>query len=302
MPRILPYYQRLTDGVPLIGNWVANAGKVERIITQPCEIDPAIWVTAFFNETPILLWSLVKPDPVDLTARDMARTGRKGLHERSRRQRKRPLFKFAVDGILPGVVRTRVPVPQALFTLGDFAQRVGWYIIVVDATSEFLVRWVSTAYQWQGCLVTPDWWKGQVGDAWTPAGGSGTFASPFEFETAGSTPNTFIGTQITQPAKAEMMLSAEIQLGRAQFTTGEWLTSAWLEEVESGTRHTIFDQQLVGNGKFPTGSIDHLAPWTLAEQHWRVMIQSDHDRVIANPNSHFTGFPPSDSFLNADPP
>ena len=39
------------------------------------------------------------------------------------------------------------------FRVFDFTERIGWYFIVVDKTTDFLVNWASMAYQFSGCTV-----------------------------------------------------------------------------------------------------------------------------------------------------
>jgi hypothetical protein len=126
--------------VPQIGKWYGRTGHVIRILSTPCSPSVEVWVTAFWHATPHLLWSLFKPDTNDLVT---ARWGTK--HGKRRGKKFRPL-----DWLTP-VEKVPKGLATAVFDLGNLAERVGWYMMVVDATTEFAVHWTSTAYQWTGC-------------------------------------------------------------------------------------------------------------------------------------------------------
>lgn len=127
--------------IPLIGDSIARVGQIIDIAEQPCTLDPIIVVEAVFHDAPKMLWSIFKPDTMDLT------TERAGL-----RHKKKPKKGFNIFDEL----ESSVPVPkgkvgQAVFHLGSMAERIGWYVLIVDATTEFLVNWTSTVYEWSGC-------------------------------------------------------------------------------------------------------------------------------------------------------
>lgn len=128
--------------IPIIGHDIYQAGQVYRIWSQPCGIDPWIAVQASFTYTPMLLWSLFKPDWGDLT---FTRGGRPHHRKGFRR--------FRLDGAMLAPAPTKPGVTMALFSGYQILQRIGWYMIVVDAATDFAVNWSSMAYQWSGCRV-----------------------------------------------------------------------------------------------------------------------------------------------------
>lgn len=130
------------ETMPFIGPTIANVGKVLSITARPCSPRPSIAVYATFTYLPTLIWALAKPDPLDLA---FDRAGRP--HKRVRKRR----LKVADVMQLPEPTK---PGPSlALFRAAQFGQRVGWYFLIADATSEYAVNWTSMLYQWSGCDV-----------------------------------------------------------------------------------------------------------------------------------------------------
>lgn len=132
---------------PVIGEIIPKLGMIEWIASQPCSVEPVLVVKAAFQALPIMFWSLFCPEPLDL-AFDRIRPGVRGLspHQRRRRMRMRNAFGLPADVVDTGA-------KLAWFRLGQFAQRIGWYLIVADATTDFLVNWTSLSYQYSGCLA-----------------------------------------------------------------------------------------------------------------------------------------------------
>ena len=130
--------------IPIIGNDIYQVGQVLSIAGQPCAPKPTIAVSAFFTYTPYLIWSLVKPEPIDFVTERFGRP-----HKRRRRARLNIDDLDALSG--PGSPGFK----NLVYSSFKFAERVGWYFLVADATSDFLINWTSVAYQWSGCF-TPD--------------------------------------------------------------------------------------------------------------------------------------------------
>lgn len=127
--------------LPLIGPWYGRIGRVHRIWSMPCSPTPWIMVKAALVSTPRLAWSLVKPDFLDLKydalTKNRRRHGRRG--------------KMKIHVIDQPVYAPGRGLQRFLFTAAEFAQRAGWYLTVIDATTEFVVNWSTLTYQYSGC-------------------------------------------------------------------------------------------------------------------------------------------------------
>jgi len=127
--------------LPIYKSWRYKVGRAVDLWAVPCTPTPEIWVSAFFHDIPHLLWSLTKPDSMDLT---FDRFGLK--HKRKPKKRFNIIDDMIGSSSVPGG-----KVGVALFRGAQIAQRVGWYLLVADATADFAINWVSTAYRWTGC-------------------------------------------------------------------------------------------------------------------------------------------------------
>lgn len=129
--------------LPLIGESIGRIGQVYDIFQTPCSPNPEVWFLAFFNGLPQLAWSFIKPEPLDWAGERFGRG-----HGRKRKRR------FRAEG----VISPKVPVGRGLgwatFSMYQLQQRVGFYLLLIDAGSEFVLNWTSTAYTWAGCRVT----------------------------------------------------------------------------------------------------------------------------------------------------
>lgn len=126
--------------IPIIGNDIYQVGQIYEIIDQSCAPNPIIAARAMFAYSPSLVWMLFKPDIIDLT---LDRAGR----PHKKRRRRKPLIDEAFQIDRP----TKRGVQWAIFQLGDLAQKLGWYVILLDATTDWAVNWTSAAYQFAGC-------------------------------------------------------------------------------------------------------------------------------------------------------
>lgn len=128
--------------------WARKIGYVEHAWAQPCNISPIVAVLAAFDATPYMLIALYKPDLFDEATERLQRTHRK---------RRRGRFTF-VDWFRAGY---QIPVGRfqiAWFNIGAWAQRIGWYMLILDAGAGWLVNWTTAAYKWSGCEVPANWW------------------------------------------------------------------------------------------------------------------------------------------------
>lgn len=153
---------------PIIGPWISRIGQVQQIMSTPCSPDPEIWVMAFFHGVPNLVWGLFKPDPLDDY---LDRTG--VPHHKKRRR------KFRVMGRIEAELPHPKGLGWAVFKLGALAQRLGWYMAIIDQATELAVHWSSMAYQWEGCRI-PFGGEGKIAiDNRAFTGDSGVFVDNF---------------------------------------------------------------------------------------------------------------------------
>lgn len=135
-------YNLRAKQIPFVGDQIYQVGQVYQIISSACTPDPIISVLAAFHYLPTLAWSLYKPIPFDSFTEVMGRR-----HKRRRR------LKFLPSDILAKPTAKPGTVAWHHFRVGALAERIGWYFIVLDATTDFAVNWASMAYQWSGCQV-----------------------------------------------------------------------------------------------------------------------------------------------------
>lgn len=135
-----PLYRR----IPIIGDDIYQVGQVYSILDQSCMPEPVLIVKGFFAYAPTLVWALAKPEPLDLAFN----RGRRG-HKRIRKRR----LKIMDLDQLP--VPDKPGVNKVLFNIAKAGEKIGWYFLVIDATTDFAVNWSSMAYQFSGC-ETPD--------------------------------------------------------------------------------------------------------------------------------------------------
>lgn len=129
--------------IPVIGKSIARVGQVIDIVSQPCTPDPVVYVTAAFHDLPKMLWAIFKPDTMDLAV------DRAGI-----KHKKKPRKRFNIfDELNSSIQMPKGKIGTAMFHLGHMAERIGWYLIIVDATTEFAVNWTSTVYEWSGCDI-----------------------------------------------------------------------------------------------------------------------------------------------------
>lgn len=127
--------------LPIIGPWIGRVGRVYRIWSEPCNPSPWIMIEAAFISAPRLLWSLYGPDFIDYKYDQITKNFR--THGRRGKMK-------IWDVSYPAYDPPR-GFGQVLFRGAEIAQKVGWYFIVIDATTEFVVNWSTLVYQLEGC-------------------------------------------------------------------------------------------------------------------------------------------------------
>lgn len=161
--------------VPIIGKWFGRVGRVAKILSFPCQPEPEIWVQAFFQAAGWAAWHTMKPTPTDYLAN---RSGFGGGHRKSGRNRN-PRFHWDLQKF--DEMHKYTPGGSwdwYLLKGAHLLRHIGWYLTIIDATTEGLVNWVSLSYLYTGCQVP----GGQVTtyryspdavfifqDAWLPA-------------------------------------------------------------------------------------------------------------------------------------
>lgn len=132
--------RKVGPDIPVIGPWIGKFGRVQDIFATPCDVDPGIWVLAFFSGAPTAMFSLFKPDAFDkVTERKFGQP-----HKRKTRRRFRWDDMVQLPNPKPGL-------QWKFFRMAQAAQRLGWYILIADVAFEWAVNWSSMAYQWSGC-------------------------------------------------------------------------------------------------------------------------------------------------------
>lgn len=135
IPALNPSFRELGD----IAGINYKVGAIKRMATQSCNPSASLAVLAMWSAAPTLVWSLFGPDCVDLVA-DRAGGG----------HRRRRAINFRQAGIIPGEGQGS-GFGWALFKLGSLGQRAGWYFSILDATTDFVVNWMSLAMIYDGC-------------------------------------------------------------------------------------------------------------------------------------------------------
>lgn len=125
--------------IPIFGEQISKIGQVYDILASPCDVSTSIWIKAAFHATPYLLLALTTPECLDI---DLHRGGRR--HKRLRR------FRFRWTQILQPTLVIR-GAPTVVRFLFNAYERTAWYLLVVDASLDFVVNWTSMAYQWSEC-------------------------------------------------------------------------------------------------------------------------------------------------------
>lgn len=126
--------------LPIVGPWIGKFGRVADIMATPCDVDPGVWVLAFFTGAPTALFSLFKPDPFDMVTERFG-----GGHKKRGRRR------FRWDEMVQLPKPTKGGMSWVFFRVGSWAERLGWYMLIADVAFEWAVNWSSMAYQWSGC-------------------------------------------------------------------------------------------------------------------------------------------------------
>lgn len=164
-----------TFDIPIIGDQLAKINHAIDLWANPCMPNAEIWIYGLFHSVPTLAISLLKPEIIDLN-----------IEHRGRKPRKGKKLRFIPD-ILFRDALVEIPVPKwHVFQVYEFSQRIGWYFLVLDATTDFVINWQTMAYQWQGCqeVNPPPYFIAEIPAASSMTGFTdGWFPLPWGFTT-----------------------------------------------------------------------------------------------------------------------
>lgn len=126
--------------LPVIGDDLANIGRIIDLWVEPCHPDAIIWAYGYFQAIPTLFLTLAKPEIIDI----------KIAHRRGK-PRKGKRYRFTAKDIFRDAL-IEVPVPRWVpFRIYEWSQRIGWYFLIADALENFAINWMSLAYKYAGC-------------------------------------------------------------------------------------------------------------------------------------------------------
>lgn len=140
-------------GIPLIGPWTSRIGKVNRILGFPCHPTPEVWTEAFFYAGAHAILSLLSPTCMDYAMSRFGRQNPRGRHGRPGGQPPRkPKLGTDPYKMLP-LRKIALTDKGGLWALrgAELLRALGWYLTLIDATTDGLLNWTSLAYQWSGC-------------------------------------------------------------------------------------------------------------------------------------------------------
>lgn len=128
--------------IPVIGNTIYHAGRLYDLWTTPCNTGWRITVEGFFAYAPTLIWGLYGPGMIETVKQRFGRG-------HSRRAKGKFIAKEWDQ---------KIPVPKAAiyqisWTVTNIIERIGWFLIIADATTDFLLNWTSMVYAVEGCDV-----------------------------------------------------------------------------------------------------------------------------------------------------
>lgn len=249
--------------IPIIGDDLAKIGRIIAIWADPCSPKATVWAYGFFQALPTLVASLVKPELIDINIRHRNGKPRKAIKNR-----------FGIDFIFRDAI-IEIPVPRwVVFRVYELSQRIGWYLLVADATEDFAINWMTLAYKNAGCqsqflsyihgegnhtlqgITNPTKTKAVI---WFNVALSQiSFDSVTAIPTVAGKYNigwtlTFSPYQI--PAQSEMPYNSYLEIDNTPFSIGEAATG------KDGKRTATGSSQIYWDGNSPAPTIRILTSW-----------------------------------------
>jgi len=143
--------------------WAMKIGRIEQLLISPCSantpggppVDIIIWITAFFAGIPEAVVTLNRHDCSD-NLWDKNKNlwaplpkGRGGRHGR------RGTPSNPSEGRAPGITQPARGWQQWAFNFGNFMEKVGAKLMIIDAALDLGVNWQSNYLNWNGCGAPP---------------------------------------------------------------------------------------------------------------------------------------------------
>lgn len=127
--------------IPVIGPWAGKISLIQDMWAEPCQPTPMVWALATVASIPLLAITLIKPDTID---EYYERNGRPHKRKRKKKVTLGELLEIVRGGKGPGI-------PAGFALAGDLAQKLGFWMILIDGTLDLAINSTSLAYEWQGC-------------------------------------------------------------------------------------------------------------------------------------------------------
>jgi hypothetical protein len=147
-----PFLQAMSN------KWNYKIGRIAELYMTPCinGDSPWLWAAAIAWNTPQFFASFTTLDCTDY-AWDKANNAFGPFKRRARRRHGRggsPRVK--ADQEVPGSVLPRGGLAYAAWALAQVAQKIGFGMILIDATLDFGINFQMTYAEWNGCGTAPE--------------------------------------------------------------------------------------------------------------------------------------------------
>lgn len=135
--------------------WVWRINTLRDLWANPCAPNPEAWAYAAVEALPKMFAGIFKPFPAAETWHELTKRYHTKKFPFSYREMARRLgIDFAALEELELAEPWSNKLAWKIFTVsGDWAFRLGWYLLLADVTTDALINWVSLAHQYEGCPV-----------------------------------------------------------------------------------------------------------------------------------------------------
>lgn len=123
-----------------LGPWKPKITRIHQMWVQPCSIKVWVWMAGYFAASPAILFSFHTPDCLDWAGERI----RRGHH------RRRKGLLTPADLAKP-IAPPNNAIGHAGFAMYNMAQRIGWWLTLIDGVGEWVIQGTSFAYEWSGC-------------------------------------------------------------------------------------------------------------------------------------------------------